>query len=378
MIAALTLRHQTSHFHHPLSIRSATTHIPSAAELPKQSTACCQVLANQSSQFFTDKESRQTFPVGKMSRYDDEYDRRDRPSRRQRDRSADLAYSHEPAPPYPHTIRMEDNDVPPVAMPSAPVYAYTPSQGEQKGPHYGVVARSGQLDVPRSQARPRSMPPADDRYHRTRSPQRARRDRRDRRDSGSKYSDDDGARSPVDRAKHFVNDNFSNSTTGLGISVLGALVGGLAAREAVELTGKQNSRQHHEDPDYKRNQMIGTVVGAAVGALGANAFEKRLENNRDREKRQESEWERHRLAANRVIERQEVIVRPRSRGDGRGSGDWRDRDPISGRPRSRGNGVERRVDDDGGSWKSVKDWVYDDRKSGALPAGHSDASDHYH
>ncbi|KAH7021124.1 uncharacterized protein B0I36DRAFT_333823 [Microdochium trichocladiopsis] len=309
-----------------------------------------------------------------MPRYVDDHDRRDQPSGRQRDRSADLAYSHEPATPYPHTIRMVDNDAPPMTMPGAPAYGYSPPPLDQQGPHYGAVSRSRQLDVPRSQARPRSMPPEDDHY-RARSPRRTRR----RSGSGSDYSDNDGPKSPMDRALLFVNDNFSSSTAGLGVSVLGALVGGLAAREAVEVTGKQGRRHHHDDPDYKRNQMIGTVVGAAVGALGANAFEKRIENNRERERRREQEWERHRWPADRVLERREVVARSRSRGGDHGSGQWRGRNPIDGRPRSRGTGVERKVDDDdGGSWESVQDWVYDDRKSGGLPDRRADVPDHHH
>lgn len=311
-----------------------------------------------------------------MSRYADDYDRKERHRDRRGDRSADLAYSHEPVLPYPHTIHLVDNDAPPIAMPSAPTYAYSSSPTGQQGLHDGIVSRSGQLDVPSSQARPRSIPPLDDRYHRTRSPQCTRRSRRD---SGSDHSGEDRSRSPVNMTKHFVNDNFSNSAASFGVSMLGALVGGLAAREAVELTGKQNSRHrdHQEDSDYKRNQMIGTVVGAAVGALGANAFEKRLDSNREKEKRREheSEWDRRRLPASRLIERQEFVARPRSRGGGQGAGDWRERDPFSGHPRSRGNGVERKVDDDGGSWENVKDWVYNERKSGPVPAGHSGMSD---
>jgi len=293
-----------------------------------------------------------------MSRHGSVYDRRDRPYENRRDRAADLAYSHEPAPPYPHTISMVDNDAQPMAFPAAPAYGYSPPPRDRQQPS------DRQLDVPRSQNRPRSMPPADDQYR-----ARGARGQRRRSGSGSDGSDSDRPHSPLGKARHFVNDNFSNSAAGLGVSVLGALMGGLAAREAVELTNKEGRRHHQDTNDYRRNQMIGTVVGAAVGALGANAFEKRLEDNRDRERRREESGDYPRWPSDRVVERREVVTRPRSRGDDSGR--------MDSRPRNRGNGVQRKVDNNGGSWESVKDWVYDDKKSGVAPSRHSDTSNHH-
>ncbi|KAI1471986.1 uncharacterized protein F4812DRAFT_416274 [Daldinia caldariorum] len=245
---------------------------------------------------------------------------------------------------------------------------------------------SSSLLIPESRSRPRSIPSGD--YRRS---SRGRKHERRGRDSDSEYSYDDEeegegrTRTPIDKARNFVDNNFSNSTAGLGVGVLGALVGGLAAREAVDATSKSsNGHGHHHShemsPDQKRKQLIGTVVGAAVGALGANAVEKRLEMRRERDRVEQGDWERKYRPDHRDrdfdldggVEKREVIVaRPRDRDrDQDGSGgspslrrrDWErdDRDYYY-RPRSRSRGVEREVDPEARSWRNVEDWLYDER-----------------
>lgn len=201
-----------------------------------------------------------------------------------------------------------------------------------------------------------------------------------------------------------MDSTFTDSTTGLGVGVLGALVGGLAAREAVDLTSNQRGGRRHrahdshdDDAEHRRNQLISTVVGAAVGALGANAVEKRIETRRARDEVQQEKWEkkwrRPEGADAEVLERMEVVARPRLRlrersrgGDGdveddlawgadeyvedrqrdhyRRGGDDRGRDDRDGRDDRGGvvggeggrRGIRREVDPAARSWKNVEDW----------------------
>ncbi|XXG97570.1 hypothetical protein Hte_003875 [Hypoxylon texense] len=251
---------------------------------------------------------------------------------------------------------------------------------------------SSNLQVPDSHSRPRSLPPPAE-YRRS-----SRGRRYDRYDDESDGSGEDRARTPVDKARKFVDNTFSNSTTGLGVGVLGALVGGLAAREAVDAKTKHDG--HRRDPDHKRNQLIGTMVGAAVGALGANAVEKRIEVHREKDRVRQERWDRkYRPGAGTgadvdVIEKREVVARPRSStGGGEGGGygwkkDWdpwdqqqrdrdRDRDHRD-HHRPRSHGVEREVDLDARSWKNVEDWLYDDRNdSRPRSSGHRSAEGEY-
>lgn len=157
----------------------------------------------------------------------------------------------------------------------------------------------GSLQVPgdrRPGGRPRSLPPPagwrggeDERsrdyyYYQREEEERRRRHR---------------PRSPISRAREAIENTFTDSNTGLGVGVLGALVGGLAAHEAAEATAS-SSRHHHNgggyDPDReaqrrRQNQLLSTVVGATIGALGANAVEKRLEVNRERDRIKQERWE---------------------------------------------------------------------------------------
>ncbi|KAI1649485.1 uncharacterized protein F4817DRAFT_330522 [Daldinia loculata] len=278
-----------------------------------------------------------------MSRYHDSRSRGR--SSHHRDRSPGYTYSGGDYPISYEESRQLANTTNPTYDESPPLKQLTyephPSQS------------SSSLQIPESRSRPRSLPSGEYR----RSSRGRRKDRDHDRDSDSEYSDDSRTRTPIDKARNFVDNNFSNSTAGLGIGVLGALVGGLAAREAVDATNKNNGHHHHETPDQKRKQLIGTMVGAAVGALGANAVEKRLEVRRERDRLEQEEWERRFRSDRDVIEKREVIARPRGSSGSSWRRDWDERD--YGRSRSRG--LEREVDPEARSWKNVEDWLNDER-----------------
>ncbi|KAI0456091.1 hypothetical protein F5B21DRAFT_469693 [Xylaria acuta] len=255
------------------------------------------------------------------------------------------------APPaYPH-----------VASPGYSTYNGKPQARLTYEPLEPSYTPRSQSAGPQSHSRPRSvLPPVD-------SPRDATRERGDNRYGDSDDSDDGRARSPIGKAKRFVDNTFTDSTTGLGVGVLGALVGGLAAREAVDLTSNRQ-HQHKDDAEqHKRNQLIGAVVGAAVGALGANAVEKRIEVRRARDEVKQEKWERRWRRPEgdaEVLEKMEVVARPRSRGFSggsrhRGDRDARDARDRGGRSRSR-HGVEREVDPGARSWKNVEDWLLDE------------------
>jgi hypothetical protein len=196
-------------------------------------------------------------------------------------------------------------------------------------------------------------------------------------------SDDSRGRtkSPLGKARKFVGDTFTDSTTGISVGVLGALVGGLAAREAADYRYKGNN--HHHDPEHKRNQLISTVVGAAVGALGANAIEKRIENHRARDEVKQERWERKWRPGDYtdgpdnsagVEERREVlaVARPRSKSKSVGYGGSSHRDSNGGRGGSTSRrGIEREVDLGARSWKNVEEWVLDGR-NGGYPDGYGE------
>ncbi|KAI1152986.1 hypothetical protein F4825DRAFT_285114 [Nemania diffusa] len=259
----------------------------------------------------------------------------------------------------------------PVASPGHSTYNGKPQARltyEPQGTYYPPRSPSAGLRVSESRSRPRSAAPPID-------PSRdGARERGDNKYGESADSDDGRTRSPLEKAKRFVDGTFTDSTTGLGVGVLGALVGGLAAREAAELTSNRqrgSGGDRRDDAEHRRNQLISTVVGAAVGALGANAIEKRIETRRARDEVEEERWERKWRRPSgagepEVLEKLEVVARPRSRarsrGSRRGGGGEEDWDPWnererarSGRSRSR-HGVKREIDPEARSWKDVEDW----------------------
>lgn len=104
-----------------------------------------------------------------------------------------------------------------------------------------------------------------------------RRDRRDRKKNKSRSGS--GSRSPSG-LKGILKKNFEVSDTGLTSAALGALAGGLIGHEV----GKKGS-----------NGTIGTIAGALIGGLGANAWEardhrkavERVREDKDRERRRD-------------------------------------------------------------------------------------------
>lgn len=128
--------------------------------------------------------------------------------------------------------------------------------------------------------RPRSVPAGQQRAS-SRSPPSRYTERRERRieRSPSRSSSRSCSRSAVTKAKDKAKDTFTDSSTGLGVGVLGAILGGLAASSAADATARSRSTAR----EHQKARLISTVVGAAVGGLGANAFEKRRTDARERD-----------------------------------------------------------------------------------------------
>ncbi|ATY67291.1 hypothetical protein A9K55_000125 [Cordyceps militaris] len=109
-------------------------------------------------------------------------------------------------------------------------------------------------------------------------------------DSESRRDRRRGSPSPVSRARHAVEDNFSNSSAGIGAGILGAVIGGFAANKATEAAynraGKGGHQRRHSD-DNAVPKAVSTLLGAVAGGLGANAFAHHVEG--EREKRRERE-----------------------------------------------------------------------------------------
>ncbi|OAA59677.1 hypothetical protein SPI_05875 [Niveomyces insectorum RCEF 264] len=226
--------------------------------------------------------------------------------------------------------------------PENPVFAPPPRSSNPD-----LVARHGSLQVPSSHHRPRSLPPSPSgsgrgRYYDDDDDDDYDRDRD--RDNDYSHRARDGSRSPLGKAKHAVHDTFSTSPKGLGAGVIGAIVGGLAAHKASEAAqrardhsshGGSGHHHHHQSKNEQRTTLISTIVGAAVGGLGANAIEKRVERKRhNRDDRSQ----------NRDVGELTRRDRSRSRGRDRGvddSGDesWDDsRSPSPSRSHARGGG----------------------------------------
>ncbi|KAF0316569.1 hypothetical protein GQ607_016215 [Colletotrichum asianum] len=125
-------------------------------------------------------------------------------------------------------------------------------------------------------------------------------------------------RTPLSKARHTVDHTFSNSSSGIGVGLLGAVVGGLAAREVSDAALRNRTRKeiekgtyHPRSPhDAEKARVISTVVGALVGGLGANALERRFESARERDHVQQAAWERR---WGREHERDHGRGRPRAR-----------------------------------------------------------------
>ncbi|KAI0595796.1 hypothetical protein F4775DRAFT_342866 [Biscogniauxia sp. FL1348] len=353
-----------------------------------------------------------------MSRYEDDYHSRGRRSSHSHSRDRVRDWDYAPYADDRQSYERESDTRQAIASPGYTTYNGAPPSSHPRltyEPHSSHPSLLVPDDDSHSHSRPRSLPPLIE-YHQHRSSPRDSSNRRrqqqhqhQRGHSGSSSSASDRAQTPTGRAKHFVDSTFTDSRAGIGVGVLGALVGGLAAREAASKFGNNDNgnsgggggngkghRRHYSDAAeqaHRRNQILGAVVGAAVGALGANAVEKRLEREREKEK-EKAEWERRwikeaenvgrrkreRRSVSRsggtergeVIERRELVTRVRSRsreessGGSAEDGGRRMMKMRGGGGAGSGRGIEREVDPGARSWKNVEDWLNDDSYCGGI------------
>ncbi|KAI3398175.1 hypothetical protein diail_9797 [Diaporthe ilicicola] len=171
--------------------------------------------------------------------------------------------------PVPPNARLQYQPQP---KPQSPLYPYPAPNASVPSLH-----PDGRQTSP-YRRRPRSLPPP--------ARRKSRRSARDLSPPGV----DRGPRSPVQDARHLINNTFSNSNSGLGIGVLGALAGGLIAHEAAG--AKPHPRGHGRRGADHKSPLIPTLVGAAVAGLAANAFEKRMEVAEMMNAEKEEAWER--------------------------------------------------------------------------------------
>lgn len=100
---------------------------------------------------------------------------------------------------------------------------------------------------------------------------------------------------PPSRARGAIKDTFTDSRSGLGFGILGALVGGIVAHEVSQATVRpldgKNAELGSEPGRYvNKASRLATTAGAIVGGLGANAMEKRFEGSRRRERLGRDDW----------------------------------------------------------------------------------------
>ncbi|KAM4066954.1 hypothetical protein HRG_000964 [Hirsutella rhossiliensis] len=112
-----------------------------------------------------------------------------------------------------------------------------------------------------------------------------RGDDRGRSRAGSRTPD------PLERARGIVQDSFSQTSTGIGAGLLGAVVGGIVANRASEAALKQRrgTSSHDRRNGDEATPRLLTVLGAVAGGLGANAVARKVEC--DRERHRQRMWE---------------------------------------------------------------------------------------
>lgn len=170
---------------------------------------------------------------------------------------------------------------PPAAGPVIPTqpHHYNP-------PPYDPTRAHGAMNLRENGPRPRSLPPP--------PPYDAPRRRRRSPSSSSSSSSE----CLPGRVRGVVKDNFTDSRSGLGVGILGALVGGIVAHEvshtAVRTRDKKapggRSRKSDLVAASEKGSKFATLAGAVVGGLGANAMEKRFEDSRRRDKLTRDDW----------------------------------------------------------------------------------------
>ncbi|KAM5348537.1 hypothetical protein ACJ41O_008361 [Fusarium nematophilum] len=285
-----------------------------------------------------------------MSNY---YEYEEYSSRRRRDLSPDNYSGGAPGNPNPNSAPHAGPPGSGPPPPGAPPYASTSRLDE---PYGAAPPRERMtLEPPPAQARPRSVPPNTAMVRRGRSRSRpasinSEEDDYDRR-RGSRSRSRRRSPSPVTRARSAVEDNFSNSATGIGAGLLGAVVGGLVAREASEAaTRHKHKTRGYEDDNENRTRLVSTILGAVAGGLGANAIANRVEDSRDRDRARQDEWERER----RYVREEEMPRYERRRSGDRDRG--RDREDERSRDRDRYDRSRALPPNDDEEY----DFVYDD------------------
>ncbi|MBE3043596.1 hypothetical protein IMZ48_13700, partial [Candidatus Bathyarchaeota archaeon] len=114
--------------------------------------------------------------------------------------------------------------------------------------------------------------------------------RRPRRRSPSSSSSSSSAGLP-ERAHNLVKNTFTDSRSGLGVGILGALVGGIVAHGVSSATVRARHKGSSGPAgDPERATRLAAVAGAVAGGLGANAMEKRYEESRRRDRLGRDEW----------------------------------------------------------------------------------------
>ncbi|KAL1903683.1 hypothetical protein Sste5346_000312 [Sporothrix stenoceras] len=229
-----------------------------------------------------------------MSRHyddDDDYRRRPRSShshgRHHRDSSPEEVYNDSAGMPPPYMTNAAGGGR--LAYdPNAPSFPPPPNASTSD------FGRHDSLQVPSSRHRPRSQPPALSTTGRSELSRRGS-SRGDRSPSPDRYRDT--PHSPLEKVKHAADKTFSTSKSGIGVGVLGALVGGFAAHEAAEAASRARDKRdhrHHGSKDHQKAALISTLVGAAVGGLGANAIGKRIEHHRQERNHDDDDYDRDR------------------------------------------------------------------------------------
>jgi len=199
------------------------------------------------------------------SRYYDDDDDDNETSRRYRRRRRDSS-SRSPRRAPSSAYRPRSVQPPPLISGALPPDRSIPRlEVEPRGHFHDANA----LQVPVSRGRPRSLPAAA-------GPVGARR----RGSSPSPRAPAERSRSPLDTVRHGLRDSFTDSSAGLGASVLGAIVGGLAAREASDVAARRRHGSHPPAGGSDKVRLVSTLVGAAVGGLGANALGRKLEDSK--------------------------------------------------------------------------------------------------
>ncbi|KHN97828.1 uncharacterized protein MAM_04217 [Metarhizium album ARSEF 1941] len=97
-----------------------------------------------------------------------------------------------------------------------------------------------------------------------------------------------------DQTRGLIQSNFSGTRAGIGAGIVGAVIGGLVAKQASEAAFRHNQKKTGRPRRHSSEaipSIASTVLGAVAGALGANAVTHRLEDARQRNRRQQLTWE---------------------------------------------------------------------------------------